>query len=73
MQQSLSFLDFQLSLNKIKLIPNKCDYLCSTKPIQKEDILSISGTLNFFSKFIPNYAEETEDLRKLTHKSIKFV
>lgn len=72
MQRRISFLGYELSNNIVKPIPDRCDYICNIEPTQKEDILSILGTLNFYSKFIPNYAEKTKQLRKLTHKDIEF-
>ena len=71
-EEKVNFLGFQVSFNRIAPIPGKCDPIGEQTPKNKIDVLSVLGTLNYYSRFIPYYAEKTQELRKLTRKDVEF-
>lgn len=64
-RESVEFLGHRISHNSIGPIPSKTDPLVGLKPARKTDILSLLGTLNYYSRFISNYSEKTKEFRKL--------
>lgn len=71
-KESVAFLGFCISHNKIAPVPGKCDPISLISPQRKTDVLSILGTLNYYSRFIENFAEKTKPLINLTRKDKEF-
>lgn len=71
-EPTVDFLGFRVAFNSIAPIPGKCDLIGERKPASKSEVLSVLGTLNYYARFIPNYAEKTKNLRKLTTKNMEF-
>lgn len=72
MKESVEFLGHLISHNSISPVPNKNDPIFSIKPKNKTDVLALLGTLNYYSKFIPDYTEKTKLLRELIRKDANF-
>lgn len=68
----IDFLGFKVSHNSIAPVPGKGDPLKEGIPVDKLGVLSILGTMNYYARFIPEFAEKTRDLRRLTRKDIEF-
>lgn len=72
MKERVEFLGHLISYNTIAPVPGKTDKLLEIKPTNKTDVMSILGTFNYYSRFIPNYTEQTKALRELTRKANGF-
>lgn len=70
--EKTEFLGFLVSHNQIEAVKSKCDPLSHGTPANKTDVLSILGSLNYYSRFIENFAEKTRPLRNLVKKKAKF-
>lgn len=55
LETTVEFLGFSISFNSISPIPHKLDPISDKLPVNKTDVLSILGTLNYYSRFIPAY------------------
>ena len=61
------------SADGIKPDPKKCEAIKATPPPKNvSDLSSFLGKCGYVSKFIPNYANIMEPLRKLTRSEVKF-
>lgn len=72
MKRKVEFLGHMVSENSIAPIPGKNDPLFSNVPQNKTDVMSILGSLNYYSRFIDDYTNKTEILRQLTKKDKVF-
>lgn len=70
--KEVEFLGFKISKNKIAPVQGKYDPIGLTEPTKKEDIRAILGSFNHYSRFISNYADKTEPIRRLTRNDVKF-
>ena len=69
----ISVLGHVVSADGIKPDPKKCEAIKATPPPKNvSDLRSFLGTCGYVSKFIPNYANIVEPLRKLTRSEVKF-
>ena len=69
----ISVLGHVVSADGIKPDPKKCEAIKATPPPKNvSDLSSFLGTCGYVSKFIPNYANIVEPLRKLTRSEVKF-
>ena len=69
----ISVLGHVVSADGIKPDPKKCEAIKATPPPKNvSDLRSFLGTCGYVSKFIPNYANIVEPLRKLTRSEAKF-
>lgn len=68
----VEFLGFLVSHDNISPIPGKCDPTSTGNLSGPTEVLSVLGTLNYYSRFIENYAEKTKLLRDLTKKDSSF-
>ena len=65
LQQQVEFLGHLITLNRVAPVADKFTPLLSNAPENKTDVLAILGSLNYYAKFIPNYAELTKPLREI--------
>lgn len=72
LQKEVEFLGFRISKNKIGPVPGKYDNIATQTPRSKKDVRAILGKLNYYSRFIHNYSEETKPMRQLTKKHVTF-
>lgn len=72
-QLEVEFLGFKLTPNKICPVSGKYDEIGVANPSKRKHILAILGALNHYARFIPNYADKTAPLRKLTRKDVPIV
>lgn len=72
LEEEVEFLGFLISKNKIGPVPGKYNDIGANVPQSKRDVRAILGKLNYYSRFIPNYSEETKMLRFLTKKDVIF-
>ena len=69
----ISVLGHVVSADGINPDPKKCEAIKATPPSKNvSDLRSFLGTCGYVSKFIPNYANIVEPLRKLTRSKVKF-
>lgn len=73
MKRQVEFLGFSVTHNHIAPIPGKCDPIGQKNPTNKRDVLSILGTMNYYSRFIERFSEKTRPLRDLTRKDVPFI
>ena len=73
LQPELSFFGMVFSEDGVKPDPNKiADLVDASIPSNASEVRSLLGMANFSAKFIPNFADITEPLRRLTHKNTVF-
>lgn len=68
----VEFLGFKISNNTVSPVLGKYDPICLESPTTKTDVRAILGAFNHYARFIPNYANLTAPIRKLTHKNVAF-
>ena len=68
-KDKLEFFGYVFSKDGISPNPNKvADVVDLQTPSTASEVRSLLGMTNYCSRFIPDYANKTEPLRKLTHK-----
>ncbi|XP_065060965.1 uncharacterized protein K02A2.6-like [Rhopilema esculentum] len=73
LQPELSFFGMVFSEDGVKPDQKKiADLVDAPIPNNASEVRSLLGMANFSAKFIPNFADITEPLRRLTHKNIVF-
>lgn len=71
--QELSFLGHHVSAKGLRPLKSKVDaILCAQPPTDVVGLRSFLELLEYYSRFIPHYAEEVEPLRRLLRKGQDF-
>ena len=69
----VTYVGHVISSQGIKVDPNKvADILNMPNPVDKKGVQRLLGTLNFFSRYIPNMSTITHPLRELLGKNVPF-
>lgn len=73
MKQEITFLGFKITPNHVEPVKNKFEESAfNSIPTTRKDIERLLGKLNFYSKFIPDYAEVTKPIRNLARNGTDF-
>lgn len=72
-KKEVEFLGYIINGHSIRPMPNKIDSICSENaPKDKTQLRSMIGKLNFYSRFVENFAEKLEPLRELFRQNKDF-
>lgn len=71
-REQVQFLGFSISEDRISPVKDKCDPAFDKAPANIVELQRILGILNYYNRFIPNFAERTKPLRDLTRKDKLF-
>jgi hypothetical protein len=72
-KNKISFMGHILSKEGVSIDPKRITAITNfTEPKEKKDVQRLLGIVNYMSKYIPNYSEETQPLRDLLKKDVVF-
>lgn len=71
--EEIEFLGYRISNKGIRQTQERIEAIKSlTAPKNKSELQSLLGLINYVTKFIPHLATQTEELRKLVVKDVRF-